>query len=154
VLVVQGLFWFKLGTSRLESSRAFSMFLVKTYLDKSSIHGIGVFAGEFIPQGKKLWEFTLGFDRRYSLQELHMLPSVTQALMHRYAFAVKGQIFYSVDNDCYTNHANIANTAYHESGYATALRDIAKGEEITDNYRSFDGEYCAAFLYADPNDSR
>jgi hypothetical protein len=128
------------------------MFLVKTYLDKSSIHGLGVFADEFIPQGKRVWEFTLGLDRRYSPQEFHMLPPAAQAFVRRCGFAVKGHIFLPVDHDSFTNHANIANTAFHEDGYSTALRDIAKGEEITDNYRSFDKGYCASFLHSTPND--
>jgi len=33
------------------------MLLIKTYLDKSPIHGIGVFAGEFIKKGTQVWEF-------------------------------------------------------------------------------------------------
>ena len=33
------------------------MLLVKTYLDKSLIHGVGVFADEFIKKGTLMWEF-------------------------------------------------------------------------------------------------
>jgi len=33
------------------------MFLVKTYLDKSKIRGIGLFADEFIPKGTLIWKF-------------------------------------------------------------------------------------------------
>jgi SET domain-containing protein len=34
-----------------------NMLLVKTYLDKSAIHGLGVFAGEVIRKGAKVWRF-------------------------------------------------------------------------------------------------
>ena len=34
------------------------MMLVRNYIDKSPIHGVGVFAGEFIPKGTCIWELT------------------------------------------------------------------------------------------------
>ena len=39
------------------------MYLVKTYLDKSGIHGMGVFAGEDIPKGTIVWDFVEGVDQ-------------------------------------------------------------------------------------------
>ena len=50
------------------------MFLVKTYLDRSRIHGIGVFAGEFIRKDTKIWRFVIGFDQYYSLKKFRRLP--------------------------------------------------------------------------------
>ena len=35
---------------------------VKTIIKESDIHGIGLFADEFIPKGTKIWEFTPNFD--------------------------------------------------------------------------------------------
>jgi hypothetical protein len=34
------------------------MLLVKTTIAPSPIHGIGLFADQFIPQGTRIWEFT------------------------------------------------------------------------------------------------
>ena len=42
------------------------MLLVKTYLDRSPIHGLGVFAAEFIRKGTRVWRFVESFDRVYS----------------------------------------------------------------------------------------
>ena len=42
------------------------MLLVKTYLDKSSIHGVGVFAGETIRKDQKIWRLVYGLDRFYT----------------------------------------------------------------------------------------
>ena len=42
------------------------MLLVKTYLDKSRIHGLGVFAAQPICKGAKIWRFVYGFDRFYT----------------------------------------------------------------------------------------
>ena len=50
------------------------MLLVKTYLDKSPIHGIGVFAAERIPKGTKIWRFVDGFDRCYTPKQFARLP--------------------------------------------------------------------------------
>ena len=33
------------------------MLLVKTYLDRSPIHGLGVYAAERIRKGTKIWRF-------------------------------------------------------------------------------------------------
>ena len=38
------------------------MLLVRTYLDRSALHGIGVFAAELISATTVVWRFTPGFD--------------------------------------------------------------------------------------------
>jgi hypothetical protein len=48
------------------------MLLVKARVDKSSIHGFGLFAAEFIPKCTKIWRFTRGFD-------LDLDPSILDA---------------------------------------------------------------------------
>ena len=50
------------------------MLLVKTYLNKSPIHGIGVFAAEAIRKDQKIWRFVYGFDRFYTRKRLAKLP--------------------------------------------------------------------------------
>ena len=55
------------------------MLLVKTYLDKSPIHGIGVFAGETIRKDAKIWRFVYGFDRFYTRKRLAKLRTGTTA---------------------------------------------------------------------------
>ena len=49
------------------------MLLVKTYLDKSKVHGLGVFAGQSIRKGAKIWRFVYGFDRFYTRKRLAKL---------------------------------------------------------------------------------
>ena len=39
------------------------MLLVKTRLGASAIHGIGLFADEFIPKDTVTWRFTPGLDQ-------------------------------------------------------------------------------------------
>ena len=121
------------------------MLLVKTYLDQSRIHGLGVFAAETIPKGAKVWCFVEGFDRAWSPKQFAKLPKAAQEYVAYYGYRVDGEILLTVDNDHFINHADDANT-YWRDGYIRAKRTIAKGEEITNSYRLFDYAFCAAFL--------
>lgn len=121
------------------------MLLVKTYLDRSPIHGIGVFAAESIRKETKIWRFVEGFDRFYSPKEFARLPKAARDFIKNHGYKVDGEILFTVDNDHYINHADDPNT-YLKNGYAIARRNIRKGEEITNDYREFDATLCAAFL--------
>ena len=86
------------------------MIVVPTYLNKSEIHGFGVFAKEFIPRGKKVWEFNPTFDIRFTEEEFESLPSATREEIEIHLYQP-------------------------EPGGAT--RDIQPGEELTCDYRHF-----------------
>jgi SET domain-containing protein len=122
-----------------------SMLLVKTYLDKSAIHGIGVFAGERIAKGTKIWRFVEGFDRWYTPKQFARLPKPARDVLQNYGYRVDGEILFTVDNDRHMNHSDKPNTYLH-NGYAIASRNIRKGEEITNDYREFDTALCTVFL--------
>lgn len=121
------------------------MLLVKTYLDKSAIHGLGVLAGQFIRKDTKIWRFVEGFDRFYSPKEFARLPKPARDFIKFHGYRIDGEILLTVDHDRHMNHADEPNT-YLKSGYAIARRNIRKGEEITNDYREFDAGLCAAFL--------
>jgi uncharacterized protein len=121
------------------------MLLVKTYLDKSAIHGLGVFAAEFIAKETKIWRFVEGFDRCYTPKQFARLPKPAREFLKSYGYRVEGEILFTVDNDHYINHSDRPNT-YLKNGYTIAKRNIRKGEEITNDYREFDPALCAGFL--------
>ncbi|HEY5378207.1 MAG TPA: SET domain-containing protein [Pseudolabrys sp.] len=121
------------------------MLLVKTYLDKSPIHGLGVFAGEFIRKGAKIWRFVEGFDRCYTSEQFARLPKPARDFLKDYGYRVDGEVLFTVDNDHHMNHAENPNTVL-RGGYVIAANDIAKGVEVTNDYREFDAALCAAFL--------
>jgi hypothetical protein len=121
------------------------MLLVKTYLDKSPIHGLGVFAAERIPKGAKIWRFVEGFDRCYTAKQFARLPKAARDFLRNYAYRVDGEILFTVDNDHHMNHAEKPNTLL-KGGYVIAATTIPKGAEITNDYREFDPALCAAFL--------
>lgn len=44
----------------------FFMLLIKTKLELSKIHGVGLFADEFIAKGTKIWEYRPNFDKAFT----------------------------------------------------------------------------------------
>ncbi len=121
------------------------MLLVKTYLDKSRIHGIGVFAGQFIRKDTKIWRFVYGFDRYYTRKRLAKLPKAAKDYITLHGYQWKNEILLSMDYDTFMNHSENPNTYFH-NGYVIARGNIRKGTEITNDYRAFEAAFCAAFL--------
>mgnify|MGYP001602625675 CR=1 FL=1 len=121
------------------------MLLVKTYLDKSAIHGIGVFAGETIRKDAKIWRFVYGFDRFYNRRRLAKLPKEAKNYIKLHGYQWGKEILLSMDYDTFMNHSDDANTYFH-NGYVVARRTIRRGTEITNDYRAFEAAFCAAFL--------
>jgi len=120
------------------------MLRVKTYLDKSSINGIGIFAGEDIQQGIIVWEFNPYVDIVYSTPEWDDLIKriSTESLHHvlKYAYKSNGNYYVCIDSAQFMNHSddqfNIGNNSENDTMFAR--RNIKKGEELLCNYY----EYC------------
>jgi len=121
------------------------MLLVKTKVKPSKIEGLGLFADEFIPKGTIVWKFTPGFDLKFTKEQIDNFPKQVQEYLKRYSWLSKKSHMYcfASDNGKYFNHSNDSNvlSAYYENEeevITKAIRDIKKGEEITDNYASFE----------------
>lgn len=121
------------------------MVLVKTQLKQSPIHGVGVFADEFISKGTKIWEFTDGFDLKLNDNDVLNLPKKLQIFMCKYGWTgTKSKLScLASDHGRFFNHSNDPNSLSryvdNEIEVVTyAVKDINIGEEITDNYSSFD----------------
>ncbi len=114
------------------------MMLVPTYLDKSPIHGIGIFASEFIPSGRTVWEFTPGMDQVFSESDLARLLPLQRETVLFYGYIEPGRdgVVLCCDNARHFNllqSPNCGSGADDVGGYIStvALRDIAAGEELT-----------------------
>jgi SET domain-containing protein len=120
------------------------MMLVKSILRASSIHGLGVFADQFIARGTEVWKFIPEFDLEKTEDEIRSLPDHIQKWISRYGYLDKYLNLYILcfDDARYINHSDQSNIApdYARCRYGIdiALRDIESGEEITTNYRLFD----------------
>ena len=112
------------------------MLFVNARAAPSSIHGLVLFAREFIPTGALVWKFTPDFDVVIPEHVFERLPPHTQEQVRHYAYFDHHQIAYvlSSDDDRFTNHADDPNTR-DEGSYTYARRDIRAGEEITCDYR-------------------
>lgn len=117
------------------------MLRVHARVGVSTIHGLGLFAKEFIPSGTKIWEFMPGFDLEILESSVETLPPPAQQQLLHYAeyFAEQRLFVLSGDDDRFTNHSDTPNTGERDDGtpyqgtYAT--RDILAGVEITCDYR-------------------
>jgi SET domain-containing protein len=124
------------------------MLKVKTYLDSSTIHGIGLFARQTIKAGSLTWEFNPAVDLVYSLDQWETLKASIsmQSFVNliRLSYKEEGLIYLCIDNAQFMNHSenhdNIITGASKSKMYAA--RDIDKGEELLCNYLS----------YSDPDD--
>ncbi|MEK7078222.1 MAG: SET domain-containing protein [Patescibacteria group bacterium] len=132
------------------------MLLVKTKIGPSKIHGIGLFADQFIAKDTPIWKFKKGFDLKYTKTELDQLskPARDQFLHYCYSYSDETGHNYVVCADDYRflNHSaspNITNIEIvgEEEGVDIALKDIQVGEELVCDCREFD-EDCAKDIEA------
>lgn len=114
------------------------MLLVPTRIEASPIHGLGLFATAPIPAGTVWWRFDGRVDREYSDAEIEALPEPMQRHLVHYAYRLRsGVVIHCGDNARFVNHADTPNSREGEGGCSIAARDIAAGEEITEDYGSF-----------------
>ncbi len=119
--------------------------LVKTRIGPSKIHGIGIFAAQFIKKGTPTWKFQPGFDLKLNQRQLKKLSEPALACWHHYAYPIGGgyEVLCSDDARFY-NHSKTPNTKINETlDLEVASRNIREGEEITSDYSTFvaDGRY-------------
>jgi len=124
------------------------MLSVPTYLDRSPVHGIGLFASQKIMAGSLVWEFNPAVDLVYSLVQWDLLkesiaaPSFRNLL--RLSYKEAGNIYICMDNAQFMNHSETRANVVHgvSKNMMYAVRNIDNGEELLCNY----------FSYSDPDD--
>jgi len=117
------------------------MLLVRAYLGSSTIHGIGLFAAELIPQGTRTWELTPPFDLILSSLEVQSLPGHARERFLHFAYHNSNDEYVLCWDDArFANHSNEPNTSFVAADipYEYAVCDILAGEELTINYAQFD----------------
>jgi len=144
------------------------MMLIETCVRPSSIHGLGLFALQFVPRGTPVWRFAQGFDHDFSPAQFAALPPLAQTHTRWFCFVSRldGHVILSGDHACFINHSPDPNTGALPEGedklklelqlspspnpgglpdtkppvVTVALRDIAAGEELTCNYHDYDAD--------------
>jgi len=115
------------------------MLRVRTRLDRSTIHGLGVFAAEDLPRGTVVWRLDPGPDVLLDEAVVAALPAAARAQIDRYAYhdPVRGCRVLCGDDARFFNHATDANcgdSPVEGADVTVALRDIVAGEELTWDY--------------------
>ena len=113
------------------------MLLIDTYLDKSKIQGVGVFAKENVKKGEKIKEVRPEFEIEFNSDNLPKMPLALAKFIdtHSYERELGSKILVmGIDNEKYLNHSD--DPSVDDEGYA--LKDIKIGDEITINYKDFD----------------
>ena len=120
------------------------MFLIRTSIQPSAIHGNGVFANEDIPAGTIIWRFEPLFDFSISDEQLNGMPDAFLEYIDMYAYRssdLDGRLLLLCDHAKFLNHSDAPNTAERPL-QSIACKDIFKGEEITCDY----GKFCVDWV--------
>jgi len=120
------------------------MILVKHYLDKSSIEGVGLFTAEDVFEGQRIYQFDYRFVMIISEGEIRAMPESAREAILKYSYRGKGSerlsgaYYYCADDGRYFNHSDDPNTRWVEGDDVyVATRAISAGTEITCDYREF-----------------
>lgn len=119
------------------------MLLVKTYVASSPIHGIGLFAAQFIPKGTIVWRLDKEFDRVFDQAALEVCNPVYREFVLRYGYKSKytGSIVLCLDNGRFMNHSDnpsLIEVPHLDDGLDIAAEDLGIGHELTADYSKWD----------------
>ncbi|WNG43210.1 SET domain-containing protein [Archangium minus] len=118
------------------------MLRVKTYISNSSIHGIGLFAGEAIPKGAVIWAFDAPIDQRFTPDDVARMTPKMKEFLSRYAYCERGTLVLCGDHARFMNHSPTPSCGNDPTRQFTlALRDIAPGDELTDDYATMEDSW-------------
>jgi SET domain-containing protein len=109
------------------------MLKVKTYIDKSSINGIGLFSLEFIPKETVVWDLDYGIDIIFSFIG-------ENEFLNKYCYKDQETYILCVDDARFMNHSITPNTSNGIGNQTISNKDIQIGEEITCNYFEIDDD--------------
>jgi len=125
--------------------------LVKSKTGQSKIHGVGLFADEFIIKGTKVWEYTPWFDFSLTKGQVEKLSDAAKEQFLNYAYLSKETDKYVLcsDDARFFNHQkdpNIIckvpeNPEFEDALECFAVQDIMKGEELTCDYSEFEADF-------------
>ena len=120
------------------------MLVISTYVEKSEIEGLGLFAGQDIKEGDIVWfldptvDTIIPEDRFEGI--LNWLPKDHAENFKKWSYKREDDYVLCADNTKFANHSDTPNLGGDHKQYDVALRDIKVGEELTYDYRVFDIE--------------
>lgn len=120
--------------------------MIKAKIKPSAVHGLGLFAEQFIPKGAVVWKFSPLMDRELTPAQFNELSKEEQDYLLYYGYFSKksGNYHLSFDDVKFINHSTEPNVAADVSAVdeieypVIAIKDIQPGEEILQNYKDFE----------------
>ena len=101
--------------------------------------GSGIFAAECIAKGTLIWRFQPGFDLKLSPEALRRLSPAALEQALNYSYVEDGAYILCADDARFFNASRTPNCTTGALNSSTiAARDIAAGEELTEDYRDVD----------------
>lgn len=121
------------------------MIHIKYKLDKSNKHGIGLFADENLKKGTLVYTSSPLLDVNLTPKQFDSLNDLEKKEVLWWGFLDKNSGMWHVDFDVshFINHsydATITQDTSHEDAYLLTTRDVAIGEELTQNYLEFESQ--------------
>lgn len=99
--------------------------------------GYGIFATKFIPKGTLTWVKDK-LDRVFTPQEVSEMDPANLENLLKYTYRDRtGNYFFCWDLTRFVNHSYEPNSMLTAMGYEVAIKDIQVGDEITNDYGSF-----------------
>jgi uncharacterized protein len=123
------------------------MLRVDTRVDRSALHGLGLFAAAPIAQGTEVWRFTPGFDLDVDVTVFDRQPASFRERLLHYGYVDRrlNRFILCCDDARFINHSETPNIypdfTLEPHGVDLAVRDIAIGEEITIDYRRLESRF-------------
>ncbi|MGB3209367.1 MAG: SET domain-containing protein [Desulforhopalus sp.] len=100
----------------------------------NDVKGHGVIASAHIPKGTVTWVFD-ELDREFSPDQFNRLSKPCQEAILTYSYRnSRGDLVFCWDNERYINHSFRPNCCLTPYKFEIAVRDIAQGEELTNDY--------------------
>lgn len=113
--------------------------------------GYGLFATRAIPKGTITWAGD-PLDQIVSAERVGQLPELLRSMVHKYSYVNGvGQRILCWDHGRFVNHSCAATCLSPGLDFEIAVRDIAPGDEITDDYGTLNPEEPFDCLCGAPN---
>jgi len=121
------------------------MIHIKYKLNKSNLHGIGLFTDEDIKRGQLIYSASPLLDVNITREQFNSLDEKEKNELRWWGFWDEANNVWHSDFDVsrFINHsfnATLTQNPKHKDTYLIATRDISAGEELTQNYLEFESE--------------
>ena len=114
-------------------------------LKASDLHGVGLFANEDIKEGQLIYTASPLLDVNITQEQFDSLEQKEKDEILWWGFFDQPSQMWHVDFDVskfinHSYHPTVTQDPDHDEAYLIAVRDIAAGEELTQNYLEFESQ--------------